>query len=341
MAMLFRPKPIPKKYAELYERIRDKTIRLDNLCNVYRGIWTGVLHIFVVTDQEIEKYDIEKEALRPLLRGKDVFPFRYKWVNRWIIYATGSEFKDKYPNAMRYLSSFKTILERRGAVWVYKRSWWELEEPLSPKMFEIEKILSPYISRFNSFAYEEGKYYVLDSTSIVRFWFDEKELLEYVIKWKELNESDLDIEKFVETYHEIKRDLPFDTYGLHYLLGLLNSDVIEFFYKLYAPRLTKRGSRKPKGKYYLYIPPNLNILPIKIGEKEEIKQIVKQVKIIMKIAAKLNEINEDVEEYALLKESIEEEISLKVAELNELVYDIYNLSETDRSLLQSYVLRKR
>ena len=143
MAMLFRPKPIPQKYRELFEKIVSDSIRLDNICNVYRGIWTGVLHIFVVTSAEIKEYEIERDAIKPLLRGKDIFPFRYKWSDRWIIYSNGEEFKDKFPNAMKYLSQFKTILERRGAVWVYKRNWWELEEPLSPELFEAKKNIVP------------------------------------------------------------------------------------------------------------------------------------------------------------------------------------------------------
>lgn len=341
MAMVFRPKPIPQKYRELFEKILSGSVRLDNICSVYRGIWTGVLHIFVVTATEINEYGIERDAIKPLLRGKDIFPFRYKWSDRWIIYSNGEEFKDKFPNAMKYLLKYKTILERRGAVWVYKRNWWELEEPLSPDLFETEKILSPYISRFNSFACEEGKYFTLDSTCIIRFWNNMDELTSYVIKWNEINRNTLQLNTFLENYDEIRKELKFNTDALIYLLGILNSEISEFMYKLYAPRLTKKGSRRPKGKYYLYIPPYVNVLPIKIGEKELRTEIIKKAREIMNEAIKLNNIPEDDEEYGEVKKTIEETLALKQAELNELVYEIYELSEVDKSLLQAYVIRKR
>ncbi len=340
MAMLFRPKPIPAKYRELYEKIVTGSIRLDNISNIYRGIWTGVLHIFVVTSEQANEYNIEREALKPLLRGKDIFPYRYKWSERWIIYSSGDDFREKFPNAMQYLSKFKTILERRGAVWVYKRKWWELEDPLSPEFFEVEKLLSPYISRFNSFAYEEGRYYALDSTCIIRFWRDADELTTYITKWNEINKDALSVETYIRNYEDIRSELKFDTEALIYLLGLLNSDVSEFIYKLYAPRLTKRGSRRPKGRYYLYIPPHINVLPVRIGEKELRMEVIKRVKELMREAMKLNNI-EDSDEYSEIKKSIEESLALKQAELNEIIYEIYTLNEADKSLIQSYVIKKR
>jgi len=305
------------------------------LCNVYRGIWTGVLHIFIVSNEIIEEYQLELEALKPILRGKDIGPFRYQWNGRWVIYTKQEDFEIRFPNVIKYLERYKRILERRGAVWIYRRKWWELEDPLSPEMFEVEKIVTPYISRFNAFTYEEGKYYTMDSASIIRFWFNEDEIKDYITKWKEMNEPELNIIDFLDTSKGILNEVKKVKKFLLYLLGILNSELIEFYYKLYAPRLTKRGTRQPVGKYYLYVPPNLNVLPIALGSQEERAEVIKQVEKIMQVANKLN--YTEGEE----KERIEEELSPLIADLNEAIYDIYELNETEKAIIQAYVLRKR
>ncbi len=337
MAMLFRPRQFPRRYRDLAEKIRQNRPRLDTICNVYRGIWTGVLHVFVVDDTIIEEWRLEKDALRPILRGKDIGPFRYKWNHKWVIYTEQEDFEKRFPRVIKYLEQFKIILERRSAVWIYGRKWWELEDPLSPKMFEVEKIMSPYISRFNAFTYEEGKYYAMDSTVIIRFWFDTEEVRDYIVKWKETNEPELDVEKFLQEGEILLSELERDRNALLYLLGILNSDLIEFYYKLYAQRVTRRGSRQPKGKYYLYVPPYLNVLPIHIGSKEERLDIIKQVEKICSVAKKLNEVEEGSEE----KKEIEEEMGRLMGELNETVYNLYGLNEEEKAIIQTFVLKKR
>ena len=337
MAMLFRPREFPRRYRALGEKIKKDKPRLDMMCNVYRGIWTGVLHVFVVNDETIKQWDLEPGALRPILRGKDIGPFRYKWNYKWVIYTAQEKFEERFPNVIRYLEQFRLILERRSAVWIYGRQWWELEDPLSPKMFETEKILSPYISRFNAFTYEEGKYYVMDSTVVIRFWFDSDEAREYAIKWKETNEPNMDVKSFIEQGEDILSELGKSRRSLLYILGILNSDLIEFYYKLYGQRVTKRGSRQPKGKYYLYVPPYLNVLPIKIGSAEERNQVVVQVEKIMRVAAKLNTVEEGSEE----KKEIEDELNVLMGELNEIVYNLYELTDDEKAIVQNFVLRKR
>jgi len=337
MAMLFRPKSFPRRYKNLAEKIKQDKARLDMICNVYRGIWTGVLHVFVVDESIINEWHLEKEALRPILRGKDIGPFRYKWAGKWVIYTQQKDFEKRFPNVIKYLEQFRVILERRSAVWIYGKKWWELEDPLSPQMFEIEKIMSPYISRFNAFTYEEGKFYAMDSTVIIRFWYDLEELRDYITKWRDTNEPSLDVEKFLQESEEILRDLGKSRETLLYLLGILNSDLIEFYYKLYAQRVTKRGSRQPKGKYFLYVPPYLNVLPISIADRSERRDIVRQVLKICGVAKELSEVEEGSEE----KKIIEERVSELVGELNEKIYDLYGLDEDEKAIVQNFVLRKR
>ena len=333
---------IPLKYQDLFEKIRAGRYTLDNFARVYRGIWTGVLRIFVVDSDIIEKYNIERDALRPILRGKDIFPFYYRFSDKWVIYTYQEDFYERFPNAINYLKQYKRVLERRGAVWIHGKKWWELEDPMSPDLFEIEKLLAPYTSNRNSFAYEEGKYYVMDSTIIVRFWKNEKEREQYLKENRKLKE-----EGFISVcdFDEAKKMLGPSTDNLLYLLGLLNSDLLEFYLKLYAPRVSKRQKRPPKGRFYLYIPPFTNVLPIEIASNEYRREVIDLVIRVSKLSEKIDTLLRDSDTKSEEEKSEIEELTVErdnlIAELNELIFSIYGLDEEEKAVIQSFVVRKR
>ena len=332
------------KYRDLFEKIRGEHYTLDNFAYVYRGIWTGVLRIFVVDSEIIERFNIEKGALKPILRGKDIFPFYYRFNDKWVIYTNQPDFKDRFPNAIKYLEQYKTVLERRGAVWIHGRQWWELEDPLSPEWFELEKLVAPYTSNRNSFAYEEGKYYVMDSTIIVRFWKNEEERENYLKDFDYLLGEGF---SKICNLDEARRLLKPSTENLFYLLGLLNSDLLEFFIKLYAPRVSKRQRKPPKGRFFLYIPPFPNVLPIAVGDEDTRREIVKLVREIMSLSIKIDELasregdDENDGEYRDQLEELIEKRDILLGELNEIIFNLYGLGEEEKAVVQSFVLKKR
>ncbi|MEX2689545.1 MAG: TaqI-like C-terminal specificity domain-containing protein [Candidatus Njordarchaeum guaymaensis] len=340
MSMLFRPAKIPARYRDLFEKIKSKGIRLDAMCNIYRGIWTGVLHVFVVTEDTVNEWNLENGALRRIIRGKDISPFGYQWTGRWVIYTNQVDFEKKYPNAIRYLEQYKMILQRRGAVWIYRKKWWELEEALDPKMFEVEKIISPYVSRFNAFAYDNKKFYMMDSTVIIRFWDSQENKKIYFEKWRETNDPKLDIATILDASENAISELNNSSSPMKYLLGILNSEIVEFYFKQYAQRLTKRSRRPPKGRYYLYIPPYLNVIPIAIGDKttrEEIISIVKNLEGEMEALIKVKNDPEKKEE----REKLEIRFQETYGKLNEKVYSLYELDDKDVAMIQTFILKKR
>ena len=330
---------VPERYKSLHEKIKDDRYTLDNFAYVYRGIWTGVLRIFVIDSGTRDEYGIEQEALRPILRGKDIFPFYYRFSDKWVIYTNQEGFEEKYPNVIKYLSKYKTVLERRGAVWIHGKKWWELEDPLDPSMFELEKLVAPYTSNRNSFAYEEGRYYVMDSTIIVRFWWGLEERERDMSEFSYLCEKGFSVvEKELDSVYG---DLKPTTENLKFLLGLLNSDVLEFYLKLISQRVSKRIRNPSKGRFYLYIPPYPNILPIELGSSETRMEIVKIVEQLSQISKKIDEVvrmeNENKEELLRLEE-VKNEL---LTNLNEIVFQMYGLNEEEIATVQTYVLKKR
>ncbi len=332
-------KEVPRRFLHLFEKIKGDRYTLDNYLYIYRGIWTGVLRIFVINDEMIKEFNIEEGALKPVLRGKDIFPFYYQFNNRWVIYTNQKDFKGKYPNAIKYLSRYKTILERRGAVWIHGKEWWELEDPLTPEMFEVEKLVSPYTSNKNSFAYEEGKYYVMDSTIIARFYRDETERTGYIKEYSYLFERDLS--KVTNTIDEAYAEIKPNTEDLKYLLALINSNVLEFYIKLLAPMVSKRQRNPPRGRFFLYIPPYPNILPVEISEKNVRIDIVKIVDKLSEISRRISEVESQDDSVVEELNSLEMEKNILINELNEVIFEIYEMDEEERTTIQSYILRKR
>jgi len=104
-------------------------------------------------------------------------------------------------------------------------------DPRSFEQFENVKILTPDISTHNRFALDFEKIYSLNTS--------------YVI----------DIDNF--------------SLNPKYLLGLLNSSTLEFFFKQISPFIS--------GGYYRYINQYLEKLPIKLPETEEEKRIAEQI----------------------------------------------------------------
>jgi len=337
MRMAFRK--IPEKYRDLFDKIRGDRRHLAHFCYVYRGIWTGVLRVFVIDDEILREFDIEKDAIRPILRGKDIFPFFYRFSNRWVIYTNQENFFEKFPNAIKYLEKHKIILERRGAVWIHGKNWWELEEPLSPDMFEVEKIISPYTSNRNSFALDLSNYYVMDSTIVIRFWRDDNERSAYFTNFGNLHSQDL--ESFIKESQKALEDLPPTIDNLKYILGVLNSDLIEFYIKLYSPMVSKRIKKPPKGRYFLYIPPYPNIIPIEVAEKETRIKIANLTDELSKISKAIDKLrNEEIVDEEKIME-LENQRNRLFTNLNELIFDIYEINESERAVIQSYVLKKR
>lgn len=339
----FKLPEIRKKYRALWDKIRADSMRLDQLLAVHRGLWTGALYVYIIPREIAEEYRLEIEALKPTIRGRDIKPFGFIWREFYIIYASAKhmpDFPKRFPNIMRWLEKHKLILERRSAVFTWNKEWWELEDPLEPQIFEQKKILSPLFSRQQSFALDiSGKYYVLDSTTMIRPWLSDEERELYAKNWKKVNEKDLNIDVFIEEGKKASRELGSWGESLWYVLGLLNSETLEFFFKQYSPRLMKRTKRPKKGRWYSYMPPYLNILPIKMAEQPTRSEVIRYSRTISEKTNKFLALPPDVDPTE--KAELESEIGFLVHELNEIIFDIYELNENERIVIQNFVYKKR
>lgn len=246
---------VPSKIYEIFTKIKKNSeLLLGQICKVDKGIYTGLDEAFVVDETTVKKFSLEKELLRSTLRGEYVRRYRIVPKKLYLIYPRGINIGD-YPNTKSYLEKFRDQLEKRWCVTDphMGRKWFELEKPRSPELYEPEKIITPDISDGNNFTLDREKYYPLATCFVIN-----------------LNSE----------YRQFTR----------YFLGLLDSKVLEFYFKQISTFL--------RGKYYRYIKQYLEQLPIK-GVTDENKYLAD------KISQGVDQNLQLYEKIRLIKEKIE------------------------------------
>jgi type I restriction-modification system DNA methylase subunit len=284
---------MPEEERKTFLKIqKNSTCPLRNLIErIYEGLITGANDVYFVDENVLEKYGFEIELLKPIPKGKDVRKWQIIWDRRYVIYP--HEKKDfnvvpmdlsNYPKIENYLLNNKKKLEARHYVIEAGKRWYEIWNPRDPEWFDRPKIVTPNLSRHNNFAYDDGimlhgirYYYYLDHDC-------------YGIILSSNNKAD------------------------HlYLLGLLNSKILEFYIKHISPYCA--------GKYFRYMTGYLEELPIKlpmtVKEHEIAEKIIKKVEDILS-HYNIKQLTET------FPESYLNEYKSAVVELDEVSYTFHN-----------------
>ncbi|ODS37666.1 MAG: hypothetical protein A7315_13255 [Candidatus Altiarchaeales archaeon WOR_SM1_79] len=240
---------------ELCNKIEQVTnnFHLRDFARPHRCLYTGLNEAFIVDENTIKQERLEDKLIKKVVGGKDIKKWKINWGGKFIIYPyqkINGKLKpvslNEYPNIKRHLEQFKEKLMTRWFIKKLKKEhgdakWFEYADPRSFEQFESTKIITPDISTNNRFALDYENSYSLNTS--------------YVI----------DLDNFS---HDPK-----------YLLGLLNSSPLEFFFKQISPFIS--------GGYYRYISQYLEKLPIKLPktpeEKKKANQITKKVNEILEL----------------------------------------------------------
>lgn len=188
-----------------------------------------------------EEVEIEKEILKPLLKGKEIKRYSTPDIIFWLIFPYLIEnnrvelvdkkfFEEEYPLCWSYLNKNKDKLLKRADLDVKK--WWEYPYPKNLDLFSKNKIITQVLASRASFTYDlEGKYYFVGGGNAGGYGVKLK--LEY-------------------------------EHLYYYLLGCLNSSTLDRYLKMISTRF--------RGGFYSYAKRFIELLPIYIPDKnEEIK----------------------------------------------------------------------
>lgn len=233
---------------KIMHKIEKDTIKLGTLCsNIFQGIASGKDEVFYITDKEIDEWNIERELLKPILKGKDVKKYEENWSNHYVIYPYIDNgvipediLKIEYSNLYRYLLKMRENLTGRGYFDKSNKLWYELWNQRDKKNFEVPiKITTAEINKGNSFYIDKDRYY--GNTKI------------YNILLNTNCEEDY-----------------------YYIIGLINSKVLDYYYKqITVPKA---------GGFFAYKTQFLKLLPIKMIDRNSniYLEIVKLVKTLEK-----------------------------------------------------------
>lgn len=177
---------IKQKVSKQGKRLKDWDIEIN------RGIVTGLNEAFVIdeeTKNELIKNDPKStEVIKPLLRGRDLGRYRFKFSNLWLLYIPwhfpltedsnivgASEkaeikFKQEYESIYNYLLKYKSqLLNRNKEETGIRYEWYALQRYGSKfwKDFEKPKIIYPNMVKDLSFTYDFEGYYVNDKCFII------------------------------------------------------------------------------------------------------------------------------------------------------------------------------
>ena len=91
--------------------MKSKSLPLEEIVEgIYQGIATGKDDVFVVSEDVIDEYNLERQLLHPFLKGKDIEPYKINNMNRYVIYPYSQygevinekELSSNYPNIYKY-----------------------------------------------------------------------------------------------------------------------------------------------------------------------------------------------------------------------------------------------
>lgn len=272
-------KLISDEKLKVYNKIKTSTsTNLKSFGEIYYTIKPGRVDILVLSNEKARKFKLEPEILKPVLRGEHIKKYRIDYSNEYLIFPylkINNEFEviniHDYRNLEKYLTPYKEELAERYDIKKNSSRWYELRPCDYYEIFERKKIITPDISTENSFALDEEGFYCLDTC----FVFSPKKQYENKLK---------------------------------YLLGLLNSSTLEFYFKQISSYLGKKG--------YRYKRQYLKQLPIKFPENKKEQnltyEITELVERILVLAEKeqhvenfpepyFEELGEEIEEWSKVK----------------------------------------
>lgn len=214
-------------FQSFLNRISLKSSPLSEYTNeIFQGIASGKDEVFYVKEIDINAYQLEKDLLKPIVKGKDLKAYKINWSGFYVIYPYNNnskvinekELQSKYPNIYNYFLSKKELLSSRDYFKNSSKLWYELWNQRQYANFDCLRIIVPEISGNNNFVLTDS-------------YFGN-----------------------TKTYHLILKDREIKNYK--YFLGVLNSSLINYIYK--------HMTTPQAGGFYAYKTQFLKNIPIRV-----------------------------------------------------------------------------
>lgn len=118
--------------------------------------------VFVLTDRELKDKNFpitEKNLIKPFIKNSDIEPYYIKKTDKHLIYTNSETNIKNYPKIEEHLKKFKKITTDQIKRYEENIPWYMLHRPREEKIFLEPRIILPYRSKKNTFAYTEDPIY--------------------------------------------------------------------------------------------------------------------------------------------------------------------------------------
>lgn len=298
--------------ADLFHRLQEMPVKLGDVAHIFVGLQTSADSVYVldVTTEDDATYTayshalqepvrIERTICRPLLRGSEISRYQSPRPCRVVVFpytVEGSETKpwslkqlrEDTPLAHAYLSRNKEALAARSGIDV--TCWWLHGRPQNLHLFDRVKLMTGVLARRASFSYDElGGICFVGGGNAGGYGvlLDSESTLQYA-----------------------------------YLLGLLNSRLLDFF--------VRKVSTTFRGGYYSYARRYIEQLPIRTIDWDDPADVARHDQMVALVQGML-------EQHGRLaaattprdRDMTQRRIDLLDDQIDALVYELYGLTEEE------------
>ncbi|MBN2285054.1 MAG: N-6 DNA methylase [Tissierellales bacterium] len=153
-------KLIPEKAMKTYEKIMNQArLTIKDTFIMKQGIITGLDSAFIVDEETIDRYSLEKEILVNWIKGASVQKEGIIDKKKLKLIYTNDIELSQYPKVANYLDQYKNRLSvRRECIKGYRR-WYDLQWSRNKSLFTNDKILFPYKASNNRFVLDSQGYF--------------------------------------------------------------------------------------------------------------------------------------------------------------------------------------
>ena len=305
--------------AELFEKLGKMPVRLGNIAHIFVGLQTSADKMYVleeiapnkrglieIKDQAGGKWVLEREVLKPFLNNVTVSTFEHPVSHHWLIFpyrlindkATlipSSDMASSYPRAWEYLNENSKALRSRESGKADNDQWYGYIYRKNLTLFDTPKLIVQVISLLGRYAYDDtGLYFSGGGNGPY-----------YGVRWSEGN----------------------NPHSLYYLQAVINSRLVDsYLHQISSPF---------RGGYWSYGKRFIEQLPIRVinfsdpTDKARHDQIVKLVEQMLSLHEQLVVAKTPDE-----KTRIQRQIDATDQKIDNLVYELYDLTEKEIMIVQ-------
>ena len=146
--------------SNIIEKLKYNTIRMENITIIEKGSTSGKNDVFTITEEFAKENHFEKELLRKNVKNGDIQAYYISDRGNCLIYTDNTTVISDYPQIYSYFQKHKEVLSNRNEVLKGSYKWYRFERPRNKSIFDAkEKLVVPYRAEHNRFAYDDKQYF--------------------------------------------------------------------------------------------------------------------------------------------------------------------------------------